>query len=90
MAGICKTFEIKKNFPPIWEGHCTITEQEILMVNQITPNVAEKHVTSIATETSTENKYTHQQYLQSLSVILTTHNNPGTGSLFLLIPSGRW
>lgn len=76
MVGICKTCEIKRDTPLIWEGH---TEQQILMVNQITPNVAEKQVTSIGNKASTENKHTHQQYLNGLSVtvILPTHDNPG-------------
>jgi len=63
------------------------------MINQVTPNVAEKHIASIGNKASTEDKYVHQQYLHSLSLtaILTTRDNPGTGSLhelvFLLIPS---
>lgn len=54
MSGIVKTCEIKRDSPLIWEGHCIITEQEILMVNEVTQNVAEKQVTSIGNKASTE------------------------------------
>lgn len=75
MAGICKTWEIKRDSPLIWERHHIITEQQILMANQVTP---------IGNKASTENKYTHQQYFYSLAVtvILATQDNLGTGSLY--------